>query len=130
MACLAGHVLSLSCSLLPLAAAHAGTWLSNVPGSADHPMLEQFTGSALVRYKKASWREAVRPIGMEAVHQKATGRELLKDRLDVEGQVTRLVYLVPVGQTPLEVFRNHQQALAAAGFTFPITSALNFNGRM
>lgn len=139
-------------------------------GAADHPMLKRFTGSALIGYKSADWDQAVLPIGMELAHQQATGRDLLKDRLNAEGKVTRLVYLAPPGKTPLEVFRNHEQALQAAGFkkrfacesdctklyfawgktvdlsagmtwskgfipgqgnsSYPVTSALNFDGRM
>ncbi|MBS0434001.1 MAG: OmpA family protein [Proteobacteria bacterium] len=79
-------------------------------------MLKRFTGSALIGYKSAAWDQAVLPLSAETAHQQATGRDLLKDRLDVEGKVTRLVYLAPPGKTPLEVYRNHQQALAAAGF--------------
>ena len=50
------------------------------------------------------------------MHQQSTGRNLVKDRLDVEGKVTKLVYLAPPGKTPLEVYRTHEQALTAAGF--------------
>ena len=143
---------------------------SDAAGAADHPMLKRFTGSALIGYKSAGWDQAVLPVGMELMHQQATGRDVLKDRLEAEGKVTRLVYLAPPGKTPLEVYRNHEQALTAAGFrkrfacesgcsnlyfawgktvdvdagmtwakggvpgqgnsSYPLTSALNFDGRM
>ncbi len=110
-------ILPWACALLPLGAALAATpFPADVAGGADYPMLRRFEGSALIGYKAAAWDQAVLPVGMETVHQQATGRDLLKDRLDVEGKVTRLVYLAPKGKTPLEVYRNHQQALAAAGF--------------
>ncbi len=162
---------SFVCALGPMTALHAATpFPSDVAGGADHPMLKRFTGSALVGYKSVAWDQAVLPLSAETAHQQATGRDLLKDRLDVEGKVTRLVYLAPPGKTPLEVYRNHQQALAAAGFkqrfacerdcanlyfawgktvdidagmswakggvpgqgnsSYPLTSALNFDGRM
>lgn len=161
----------LSCVVLPLAAAQAATpFPSDVAGGADYPMLKRFTGSALIGYKASAWDQAVLPIGMEIAEEPSTGKKLLKDRLDLEGKVTRLVYLAPQGKTPLEVYRNHQQALAAAGFkqrfacerdcanlyfawgktvdidagmswakggvpgqgnsSYPLTSALNFDGRM
>ncbi len=108
---------SFACALVPMTALHAATpFPSDVAGGADHPMLKRFTGSALIGYKSAAWDQAVLPLSAETAHQQATGRDLLKDRLDVEGKVTRLVYLAPPGKTPLEVYRNHQQALAAAGF--------------
>ncbi len=164
-------VVSFACALVPMTALHAATpFPSDVAGGADHPMLKRFTGSALIGYKSAAWDQAVLPLSAETAHQQATGRDLLKDRLDLEGKVTRLVYLAPLGKTPLEVYRNHQQALAAAGFkqrfacerdcanlyfawgktvdidagmswakggvpgqgnsSYPLTSALNFDGRM
>ena len=143
---------------------------SDAAGAADHPMLKRFTGSALIGYKSSAWDQAILPVGMELMHQQSTGRDLVKDRLEVEGKVTRLVYLGPPGKTPLEVYRNHEQALTAAGFkkrfaceqdcaklyvawgktvdiaagmtwakggipgqgnsSYPLTSALNFDGRM
>lgn len=110
-------VVSLACAVGPLAASQAATpFPSDVAGGADHPMLQRFAGSALIGYKSVAWDQAVLPLGTETVHQQATGRDLLKDRLELEGKVTRLVYLAPPGKTPLEVYRNHQQALAAAGF--------------
>lgn len=156
---------------VPMAAALAATpFPSDVAGGADHPMLKRFAGSALIGYKSVAWDQAVLPLSLETAHQQATGRELLKDPLELEGKVTRLVYLAPPGKTPLEVYRNHQQALAAAGFkqrfacerdcsklyfawgktvdidagmswakggvpgqgnsSYPLTSALNFDGRL
>jgi OOP family OmpA-OmpF porin len=142
----------------------------DVAGAADYPMLKRFTGSALIGYKSTGWDQAMLPLGMELMHQQSTGRDFVKDRLEVEGKVTKLVYLAPLGKTPLEVYRNHEQALTAAGFkkrfscerdcanlffawgktvdisagmawakggipgqgnsSFPLTSALNFDGRM
>ena len=33
----------------------------------------------------------------------------------LEGEITRISYFGPEGKSPLEVFRNYQQALTAAG---------------
>lgn len=85
-------------------------------GAADHPILKRFTGSALIGYKASSWDQSILPVGMELMHIKATGRDVLKDRLESEGKVTKLLYLAPLGKTRLEVYRNHEQALTAAGF--------------
>lgn len=162
---------SMACLAAPMTAALAATpFPSDVAGGADHPMLRRFAGSALVGYKAVAWDQAVLPLSMDTAHQQATGRDLLKDPLQLEGKVTRLVYLAPPGKTPLEVYRNHQQALAEAGFkqrfacerdcsklyfawgktvdidagmswakggvpgqgnsSYPLTSALNFDGRL
>lgn len=107
--------IAFACAAWPLV--HAATpFPSDAPGAADHPMLKRFTGSALVGRRASDWDQAILPVGMGVTHQKETGRDVLKDRLEVEGKVTRLVYLAPPGKTPLEVFRNHEQALTAAGF--------------
>lgn len=84
---------------------------ADLPGSADHPLLQRFQGAWLVGYRQQAF---------EAL-QWAAGPEVkdwdhLKNVSDFEGRVTRLSYLAPMGKTPLEVFRNHEQALVAAGF--------------
>lgn len=110
-------VVSLACAALATAAVHAATpFPSDVAGAADHPLLKRFTGSALIGYKSTDWDQAILPLGMAVTRQPSTGRDVLKDRLEVEGKVTRLLYLAPPGKTPLEVYRNHEQALTAAGF--------------
>ena len=110
--------LALSCLL---ALALAGTAAraaddfptADVKGSADHPVISRFTGSLLVGYGQQDWAATELPgsAGMaKADHHK------FADPVQAEGKVTRLFYLGPAGKTPLEVFRNQQQALTAAGF--------------
>lgn len=103
-------------SFASVAAFAAGPFPGDVAGGADHPMLRRFTGSALIGYKAADWEPAVLPVGPELTRPAGGGQDVLKDRLALEGKVTRLVYLAPAGKTPLEVYRNHEQALTAAGF--------------
>ena len=162
--------LALSGGLAVGLASAATPFPSDAAGAADYPMLKRFTGSALIGYKASGWDQAILPVGMELMHEKSTGHDLLKDRLALEGKVTRLVYLAPLGKTPLEVYRNHEQALTDAGFkkrfscerdcanlyfawnrtvdidagmtwakggvpgqgnsSFPLASALNFDGRL
>lgn len=102
-----------ACAFLVCAAtAHADVpWGTDVPDSKDHPLVQRFTGAWLVGYSQQPWEQALWPASA-AVADSST----LKDVLTIEGQVTRLVYVTPKGKGPLEVFRNHQQAFAAAGF--------------
>jgi OmpA-OmpF porin, OOP family len=86
-------------------------WGTDLPGAQDHPLMRRFTGAWLVGYRQEPWAQAVWPTGPGVV-----GWDKLKDVTTLEGQVTRLVYLTPRGKGPLEVFRNHEQAFAAAGF--------------
>ncbi len=82
----------------------------DAPGAADHPVLKRFEGSALVGYGQQDWATRALP-GADGFANKR-----FVNPLQVEGKLTRLFYLAPLGKTPLEVFRNHQQALMAAGF--------------
>ncbi len=99
-------------ALLGAAALAADKPFSDVPGGTDHALIKRYTGSTLIGAKVADWGQAVMPLGLP----QDANKDLLAAKKMVEGQVTRLVYLAPVGKAPLEVFRNHQQALDAAGF--------------
>jgi OmpA-OmpF porin, OOP family len=103
--------------LLALAAAAQAakneTPSTDLPGSADHPVISRFAGSALVGYGQQDWAATELP-GSGGLSK--TERHKFADPVQAEGKVTRLFYLGPPGKTPLEIFRNQQQALAAAGF--------------
>lgn len=93
-----------------LVAHAAGSFPPDVAGAADHPLIKRFSGSALIGYRLSEWDQSVHPLGLpESWNQ-------LKQAQPVEGRITRLIYLAPAGKTPLEVARNYQQALEAAGF--------------
>ena len=85
---------------------------ADVAGSSDHAVLKRFSGSLLVGYAQQDWEQRSFP--------DASGLAKKGDRFanpqTLEGKVTRLFYLAPLDKSPLEVFRNHQQALQAAGF--------------
>lgn len=108
----------LRAALALLASLGVATWAladaprADVSGSADHPVLKRFTGSVLAGYAQQDWEQRSFP--------DASGVSRTEDKfarpVDLEGKATRLFYLSPLGKSPLEVFRNHQQALAAAGF--------------
>ena len=110
---------------------------ADVAKSADHPVISRFTGSLLVGYSQQAWAATELP-GAGGISK--TERNKVADPVQVEGKVTRLVYLGPPGKTPLEIFRNQQQALMAAGFKprylcevkdcgDPTYFALNLGGR-
>lgn len=86
---------------------------TDVAGSADHPVLKRFTGSVLVGYAQQDWDQRSFP---DASGVSKTDNDKFNRPVTLEGKVTRLFYLSPLGKSPLEVYRNHQQALAAAGF--------------
>lgn len=98
-------------ALLPLGA-FAATPPADVPGGADHAMVKRFTGSTLIGYQRSDWDQALLPL---SARESGDGRSQLLDKRVVEGQRTRLVYLAPLGKTPLEVQRNYEAALQGAG---------------
>ncbi|MCY4745879.1 OmpA family protein [Pelomonas sp. UHG3] len=109
------HALTALLALtLPLSAqAVDPVTLADVPGSADHPVISRFTGSTLAGWGQQDWAATELPSATGAARG---DRRQLADPVRAEGKLTQLFYLGPVGKTALEVFRNHQQALVAAGF--------------
>lgn len=97
--------LGLSLGLAPRAAA------ADVEGGKDHPLVTRFPGSSLIGYFHRDWDAAAFPLSADV----DTSTEVLKKSTTVEGAITRLYYLAPVGKSPLEVFRSYQQAFAKAG---------------
>ncbi|MDR7335734.1 DUF4892 domain-containing protein [Roseateles asaccharophilus] len=94
-------------------AAEPQTPTTDLPGSADHPVISRFAGSTLVGYGQTDWAATELP---GAGGMSKTDRRKFADPVQAEGRLTRLFYVGPAGKTPLEIFRNQQQALAAAGF--------------
>ncbi|MBY0368706.1 MAG: DUF4892 domain-containing protein [Proteobacteria bacterium] len=97
----------------PLARAADDFPTADVAGATDHPVISRFTGSLLVGYGQQDWAATELP-GAGGVLK--NDRKKFTDPVQAEGKVTRLFYLSPAGKTPLEIFRNQQQALMAAGF--------------
>jgi len=87
--------------------------VADVPGAMDHPLIKRFAGSWLAGQHVAEWDAATVPAAPE--FQKAD-KYKFKELVELEGKVTRLVYIAPRGKSALEVWRNYQQALNAAGF--------------
>lgn len=108
---LAGLMLAGTLGSLAMPAAAAPSWATDVAGGQDHPLLQRYTDSWLIAYQQQSFAQTSFPgkLGLDSKNH-------FLAPVTVEGQVTRLVYLAPPGKTPLEVHRNYEQALAAAGF--------------
>ena len=96
--------------LTPLSQA-AATPPADLPGSADHPLIKRFNGSWLAGQRVSEWDAAAVPAAPE--FQKAD-KYKFKDLIELEGKITRLLYVAPRGKSALEVWRNYEQALAAA----------------
>jgi OOP family OmpA-OmpF porin len=81
---------------------------SDQPGGADHPLLSRYQGSMLYRYGEE-------PVGAGQVVIAGKGKPALQAQ---EGRISSRLYWGPAGRSPVEVFRNYQQALKDAGFEF------------
>lgn len=107
------RMLWLTASLLAISTsstAAASAERVDAKGSHDHALIQRFKGSWLTGYKFSEWEQATFPTSMVVKDGKWA------DALVVEGRVTKAIYVSPVGKSPLEVFRNYEQALGAAGF--------------
>ena len=87
--------------------------VTDLPGAADHPLVKRFAGSWLAGQRVSNWDAAVMPASAEL--SKADKRQFT-ELLNLEGKITRTVYIAPRGKSALEVWRNYEQALNAAGF--------------
>jgi OmpA-OmpF porin, OOP family len=84
--------------------------LDEAPGQ-DHPLVSRFADSRLIGYRQTNWEQALVPTTAALKH----GR--WSEVQPVEGRLTRLLYTAPRGKSRLEVHRNYEQALLAAGLT-------------
>ena len=98
---------------LHAAATAADAPAADVPGAGDHPLIKRFAGSWLAGQRVSNWDAAVLPGSAEL--SKADARQF-KEPLNLEGKVTQTLYIAPRGKAALEVWRNYEQALNAAGF--------------
>lgn len=91
---------------LPAPSFAADQFNSDRPGGADHPLLTRYQGSMLYMYGED-------PVGAGRLVMQEKGKPVLRP---VEGRVSNRLYWGPKSRSPLEVFRNYQKALEAAGF--------------
>jgi OOP family OmpA-OmpF porin len=100
---------TLSAYLVTLLAASA-VLAGDKPGSADYPEIGRFEGSEITKYSVANFDEST--IATGPVKKKSDAANALK----LEGKVTRIVYKVPKGSSPIEVFRNFENRVKEAGY--------------
>jgi OmpA-OmpF porin, OOP family len=104
-ACLAG--------LMALAVS-TGALAQDLKGSRDHPLVPRYEASQIVRYATEDFTD-YRLFTQPAKHYGGAGKNL-DATIPLEGKLTRITYRGPADRSALEVFRNYEQALKAAGF--------------
>lgn len=85
----------------------------DLKGLSDPNGLKRYTGSVLVYRDDASYDELKFPTGKVSDKDDQAVAARSQDRA---GKRTTLQYLTPAGKSPLEVVRNYQQDLKAAGY--------------
>lgn len=86
--------------------AFAGPYDTDRAGGKDHPMITRYQGSMLYMYGESS-------ASTTQILRDEKGKPVMRP---LEGRISNRLYWGPKGASPLEVFRNYQHALTAAGF--------------
>ncbi|WP_337876768.1 DUF4892 domain-containing protein [Elioraea sp.] len=87
---------------------------ADVAGARDHPLVGRYEGARIARYQAKEFEE-MRLIDKPLVAADGPRRNDRNSRT-VEGRYWRITYEGPAGRSALELYRNHEQALAARGF--------------
>ncbi len=87
----------------------------DVPNSADHPALKRLKGSVIVSYEKQAFGEQCIALEKVVFDYDAQKIQPFKQEI-VEGPQTRILYRAPKNASTLEVLRQYQNDLKAAGF--------------
>jgi OmpA-OmpF porin, OOP family len=85
--------------------------------AGDHPLVKRFPGSTLVRYDKQNSAVYTLPTGPVVKWDYAKGQpDFAGRKLELEGDVTRITYVVRPGPTSAEVYGGLKKELMAKGF--------------
>jgi outer membrane protein OmpA-like peptidoglycan-associated protein len=90
----------------------------------DHPLLDRFPGSVIVRHKASEFDALVIPLG------EATGIDQFSKSERVEGAITRITYEMPEGHSTAEVFQSYRDALRDGGFEVLYACEMNECGNL
>jgi hypothetical protein len=118
IAMLAGAVMAFGA-----AAAHADAAIPtrDIAGARDNALLKRYDGSFIVSYERLAFTDFKVPLsklekGGDDQRDRMNNRVYRpKQMLEVEGARTRIAYLLPAERSPLEVLRNYQDVVKAAG---------------
>ncbi|BCH67524.1 membrane protein (plasmid) [Agrobacterium vitis] len=84
----------------------------DIEGGKDNPIVSRFSGAVIIGYQQQDYAALTLPLGPYDASQKS---HFAKSKT-VEGRLTSIAYAIPEGKTALEVYRNYEQTLRAAGF--------------
>ncbi len=107
-------------ALLPmLAMADATIPDKDMKGTEDLPYLQRYDGSFIVDQLQEKFDEIILPTSkLEKADQLDSRNNYLslpKEKLSLEGKITRTIYVMPSDRTTLEVIRNYQEEVEGKG---------------
>ena len=105
------HSFLLGTSILALVLGSVSVHAVDVADSADYPGVGRFQGSEITRYEIENYAQTTLATGAVQSASDVEGTSLT-----IEGKVTRILYRVPPGLSALEVFRNFEANIEAAGY--------------
>src|SRR5215471_4248729 len=112
-------------SVLIVIAAHASAFAEatvptkDIAGAKDNPLIKRYEGSFIVSYERLAFTDFKVPLSqLEAADRRDRMNNRLflpKNEVELNAARTRIAYLIPAGRSPLEVLRNYQDVVKAAG---------------
>lgn len=94
----------------------------DIDGAADNALAKRYEGSFIVSYEHSAYTDFRVPLSPLVRTENPDDRDKMNNRVyrpersvEVEGALTRLVYVLPENRSPLEVLRNYQDVVAEAG---------------
>lgn len=93
----------------------------DIAGAKDTELVKRYEGSFVVSYERSSYTDFVAPLGPLKLDESGK-RDSSNNRfyapetsVELEGALTRLAYVMPPDRSPLEVLRNYEDEVTAAG---------------
>jgi len=99
--------------LLAAVATNAPAQGQDSPGTADHPLVSRYSGSFIDGQEVLNFDSYTLPVGPAV---KDGSERVPSEKIMLEGKITRTLYRGPKDRSTLEILRNYQSALEAAGF--------------
>ncbi len=101
------------------------SYAEDVAGSSDHPMVSRYDGSSITDYDFREFDEYEILLGKVKRDPDDPASKIAESSEDLEGKTTKISYYLPEDRSTLEVFRNYEDALKAAGFEILFTCSNN-----
>src|SRR5262245_15967980 len=113
-------VIFFSLFAVSLAFSNAEIPSADLKGAKDSPLVKRYEGSLIVAYDHKAFDEFTLPLSkLEKLPAKRDIHNNFayepSQKKDLEGERTRIVYLIPEGRSPLEVVRNYQEEVEGKG---------------